>query len=53
MPAETTIDMLIAIRNKIAKIQERINRNPTTENYYAKGFVPVVAGIIRKDVKNG
>ncbi len=42
--AETTIDMLIATRGVIAKNQELINRDPTTGNYYVKGFVPAVAG---------
>ena len=42
--AETTIDMLIATRSVIAKNQELINRDPTTGNYYVKGFVPAVAG---------
>ncbi len=42
--AETTIDVLIATRGVIAKNQELINRNPTTGNYYVKGFVPAVAG---------
>ncbi len=42
--AETTIDMLIAIRNVIAKNQELINRDPITGNYYFKGFVPAVVG---------
>ncbi len=42
--AETTIDMLIATRGVIAKNQELINRDPTTGNYYVKGFVPAVGG---------
>jgi hypothetical protein len=42
--AETTIDMLIAVRSVIAKNQELINRDPTTVNYNVKGFVPAVAG---------
>ncbi len=42
--AETTIDVLIATRGVIAKNQELINRDPTTGNYYVKGFVPAVAG---------
>ncbi|KHE93011.1 MAG: DUF3365 domain-containing protein [Candidatus Scalindua rubra] len=42
--SETTIDMLIATRNVIAKNQELINRDPATGNYYIKGFVPAVAG---------
>ncbi len=42
--AETTIEMLIASRSVIAKNQELINRDPTTGNYFMKGFVPAVAG---------
>jgi methyl-accepting chemotaxis protein len=42
--ANTTIDMLIATRGVIAKNQELINRDPTTGNYYVKGFVPAVVG---------
>ena len=42
--AETTINMLIATRSVIAKNQELINRDPTTGNYYFKGFVPAVVG---------
>ncbi len=42
--AKTTIDMLIVTRSVIAKNQELINRDPTTGNYYVKGFVPAVAG---------
>jgi hypothetical protein len=42
--AETTIQMLIASRNVIAKNQELINRDPATGNYFMKGFVPAVAG---------
>ena len=42
--AETAIDMLIATRNVIAKNQELINRDPTSGNYYFKGFVPAVVG---------
>ena len=42
--AETTIGVLIATRGVIAKNQELINRDPTTGNYYVKGFVPAVAG---------
>ncbi|MFQ5965198.1 MAG: DUF3365 domain-containing protein [Candidatus Scalinduaceae bacterium] len=42
--AETTIDVLIATRNVIAKNQELINRDPISGNYYFKGFVPAVVG---------
>jgi methyl-accepting chemotaxis protein len=42
--AETTISMLIATRNVITKNQELINRDPTTGNYYFKGFVPAIVG---------
>jgi hypothetical protein len=42
--AETTISMLIATRNVIAKNQEFINRDPSTGNYYFKGFVPAIVG---------
>ncbi len=42
--AGTTIDLLIATRNVIAKNQELINRDPITGNYYFKGFVPAVVG---------
>ncbi len=42
--AETTIDLLVATRNVIAKNQELINRDPISGNYYFKGFVPAVVG---------
>ena len=42
--AETTVSMLIATRNVITKNQELINRDPTTGNYYFKGFVPAIVG---------
>jgi methyl-accepting chemotaxis protein len=42
--AETTIEMLIASRNVIAKNQELINTDPATGNYFMKGFVPAVVG---------
>ena len=42
--AETTVNMLIATRSVITKNQELINRDPTTGNYYFKGFVPAIVG---------
>ena len=42
--AETTISLLIASRNVIAKNQELINLDPSTGNYYFKGFVPAIVG---------
>ena len=42
--AETAISMLIATRNVITKNQELINRDPSTGNYYFKGFVPAIVG---------
>ncbi len=42
--AETAISMLIATRNVIAKNQELINRDPSTGDFYFKGFVPATVG---------
>lgn len=42
--AEKLAEMLITIRNVIAKNQELINRDPVTGNYVFKDFVPAIVG---------
>ncbi|KAA3597803.1 MAG: DUF3365 domain-containing protein [Candidatus Scalindua sp. AMX11] len=42
--ARIITDLLSVTRNIVAKNQELINRDPTTGNYYFKGFVPAVVG---------
>ncbi|GAX61385.1 sensor histidine kinase [Candidatus Scalindua japonica] len=42
--ADSTINMLVATRNVIAKNQDLINIDPVTGNYYFKGFVPALVG---------
>jgi hypothetical protein len=42
--AEKLAEMLITIRNVIAKNQELINRDPVTGNYVFKDFVPAMVG---------
>lgn len=42
--AENLAEMLITIRNVIAKNQELINRDPVTGNYIFKDFVPARVG---------
>lgn len=42
--ARIITDLLLVTRNIVAKNQELINRDPTTGNYYFKGFVPAVVG---------
>jgi hypothetical protein len=42
--AENLAEMLITIRNVIAKNQELINRDPVTGNYSFKDFVPAMVG---------
>jgi len=42
--AENLAEMLITIRNVIAKNQELINRDPVTGNYTFKDFVPAMVG---------
>ncbi len=42
--AEKLAELLITIRNVIAKNQELINRDPVTGNYVFKDFVPAMVG---------
>jgi len=42
--SENLSEMLITIRNVIAKNQELINRDPVTGNYVFKDFVPAIVG---------
>ncbi len=42
--SEKLSEMLITIRNVIAKNQELINRDPVTGNYVFKDFVPAIVG---------